>query len=118
VADDEGPNALAYVLPRRDVCVVGGTVEPVANGSPPSAPDPAVRAGILERCARIAPGITGAEVLGDRIGDRPVRAGGVRLEREARPDGGVTIHDYGHGGAGWTLAWGCALDVRDLVASL
>lgn len=115
VADDGGPNALAYVLPRGDLCVAGGTAEPVGGADPPGRPDPAVRSAILERCARIAPEITGATVLADRVGLRPVRTGGVRLEAEVRPDGGVTIHNYGHGGAGWTLAWGCALAVRDLI---
>lgn len=113
VADDRGPNALAYVLPRSDVWVAGGTSEPAGEDGEP---DPSVRDAILERCARIAPGLEDAEVVGDRVGLRPVRAGGVRLAAERRPDGGTTIHDYGHGGAGWTLAWGCALEVRALVA--
>ncbi|MGW4599655.1 amino acid oxidase, partial [Streptomyces sp. NPDC004457] len=32
----------------------------------------------------------------------------VRLERRLLPDGRVLVHDYGHGGAGVTVAWGCA----------
>ena len=115
VADDLGPNALAYVLPRADVWVAGGTSEPAEEAGEP---DLQVREAILERCGRIAPGLEDAEVVDDRVGLRPVRAGGVRLEAERRPDGGTTIHDYGHGGAGWTLAWGCALEVRALVAGL
>ena len=34
-------------------------------------------------------------------------AAGVRLERE-----GNVVHCYGHGGAGVTLSWGCADEVR------
>lgn len=115
VADDDGPNALAYVLPRTDVVVAGGTVEPATE---PGEPDPATREAILERCAAIAPGLAGAEVVGERTGLRPVRTGGVRLEAERRADGGTTIHDYGHGGAGWTLAWGCAFEVAALIAEV
>ena len=37
----------------------------------------------------------------------------VRLEAEGR-----VVHSYGHGGAGVTLSWGCADEVRDLVAEL
>ncbi|MFC7471920.1 FAD-dependent oxidoreductase [Actinomadura keratinilytica] len=39
----------------------------------------------------------------------------VRLEREELPGGGVLVHNYGHGGAGVTVAWGCADEVAALV---
>jgi D-amino-acid oxidase len=55
-----------------------------------------------------------------RVGLRPHRAGGVRLEAEPAfdsPQGRkVLIHNYGHGGAGITLSWGSADRVRELVA--
>jgi D-amino-acid oxidase len=38
----------------------------------------------------------------------------VRLEAEERA-GGTVVHCYGHGGAGVTLAWGCAEEVAGLV---
>jgi D-amino-acid oxidase len=37
----------------------------------------------------------------------------VRLERDQLPDGRTVIHNYGHGGAGFTLSWGCAREVLD-----
>lgn len=38
-------------------------------------------------------------------GLRPFRPAGFRVEREPLGDK-VLVHNYGHGGAGWTLAWG------------
>jgi D-amino-acid oxidase len=47
------------------------------------------------------------------VGLRPGRST-VRLEAEPRGDG-LIVHDYGHGGAGVTLSWGCAEEVVALV---
>ena len=44
----------------------------------------------------------------------PYRNGSYRLESEQRSDK-LIVHNYGHGGAGITLSWGCASKVRDLV---
>jgi glycine/D-amino acid oxidase-like deaminating enzyme len=52
------------------------------------------------------------------VGVRPHRKGGVRLELDARAladTGKRVVHNYGHGGAGITLAWGCAARVVALV---
>lgn len=38
---------------------------------------------------------------------RPFRPSGPRLEAEAFGEK-VVIHNYGHGGSGWSLSWGCA----------
>jgi D-amino-acid oxidase len=40
---------------------------------------------------------------------------GVRLEAEVLDGGVVLVHNYGHGGAGVTLSWGCALEVTATV---
>lgn len=44
---------------------------------------------------------------------RPFRAAGPRLEAEAVGDKRV-VHNYGHGGSGWSLSWGSAAAARDL----
>ncbi|MEO1220351.1 MAG: FAD-dependent oxidoreductase, partial [Pseudomonadota bacterium] len=46
---------------------------------------------------------------------RPFRTSGPRLEVD-RAGQRVLIHNYGHGGSGWSLAWGYAEAARDLVA--
>jgi D-amino-acid oxidase len=53
--------------------------------------------------------LRGAEILGHRVGLRPWRSE-VRLESE--PFGGSVLwHNYGHGGAGISMAWGCAAEI-------
>ena len=44
---------------------------------------------------------------------RPFRAEGPRIEVEAIGDKRV-VHNYGHGGSGWSLSWGSAAAARDL----
>lgn len=44
---------------------------------------------------------------------RPFRALGPRIEAETVGDKRV-VHNYGHGGSGWSLAWGSAAAARDL----
>lgn len=103
VVDADTPT---YVVPRADGCVVGGTYE---RGEAEETTDPAAIAAILERAPGLAPGIDTTRVLKTYAGLRPYR-GSVRLERHGR-----VIHNYGHGGAGFTLSWGTASEVARLV---
>lgn len=51
-------------------------------------------------------------------GLRPFRSHNVRVERELRSLDGkpsMITHSYGQGGAGWSLAFGCAGDVLQLL---
>jgi D-amino-acid oxidase len=61
--------------------------------------------------------IENPNVLAERVGLRPFRKSGVRLERAQLRDGRTVIHNYGHGGSGFTLSWGCAENVFRLVKS-
>jgi D-amino-acid oxidase len=109
---------LVYLFPHGDVLVLGGTE--VADDWNPR-PVPAVADRILRDCAAVEPRVTGVRVLGHRVGLRPFRPQ-VRLEAEppaAAPaghgPGPVVVHNYGHGGAGITLSWGCAREAAALV---
>lgn len=105
--------SMAYLFPqpgRR--LVLGGTAEEDA-WSPE--PDPEVAEAIVRRCAVLCPAVAGARVLEHRVGLRPARDA-VRLERVPLPDGRALVHNYGHGGAGVTVAWGCAEEAAVLAA--
>jgi len=110
--DQADPERLVYVVPRERDVVLGGTAQ---EGDEDIRPDAETAAAIRARCVAALPALERARVLGTRVGLRPARPA-VRLEAEARP-GGTVVHCYGHGGAGVTLAWGCAEEVVGLVAA-
>jgi D-amino-acid oxidase len=111
VVSTDASGAKSYVFPQPGRLVLGGTAEEDAWSLEP---DPAVAEAIVRRCAALRPEIAGARVLEHRVGLRPVRHA-VRLEQEPLPDGRVLVHNYGHGGAGVTVAWGCAEEAAGLV---
>jgi D-amino-acid oxidase len=112
VRDEEHPGGRAYVHPRSDDCILGGTLE---AGRWSTTPDPEQTAAILARCADIAPAVAGATVIDTVVGLRPGRSEvRVELDRDLLPV--PVVHNYGHGGAGITIGWGCAGDVTTLVA--
>ncbi|MFF4823614.1 FAD-dependent oxidoreductase [Streptomyces sp. NPDC001312] len=101
---DPASQSPTYVFPQPGRLLLGGTAE---EDDWSLTPDPAVAERIVERCAALRPEIAGARVLEHRVGLRPSRHA-VRLEREELPGGRALVHNYGHGGAGVTVAWGCA----------
>ncbi|WP_351230840.1 FAD-dependent oxidoreductase [Streptomyces sp. NPDC002133] len=104
-AADEASSTTTYFFPQPGRLILGGTAD---EGDRSLTPDPETSAAIVERCARIRPEIADARILGHRVGLRPVRAKGVRLDAADGPYGTRLVHNYGHGGAGVTVAWGCA----------
>lgn len=59
-----------------------------------------------------------SDPLSATVGYRYIRSrkDGLRLEKE--PSGSkIVYHNYGHGGAGVTLSWGCALDIAKEMTS-
>jgi D-amino-acid oxidase len=59
------------------------------------------------------PALGDATVLEHLVGLRPGRPT-VRLELDLKGSTRV-VHNYGHGGSGVTLGWGCAAEVVELV---
>uniref|UniRef100_A0A0R3RYP0 DAO domain-containing protein n=1 Tax=Elaeophora elaphi TaxID=1147741 RepID=A0A0R3RYP0_9BILA len=88
---------------------------------------PTDRTDILNRYYQLQPAMKSAAVLSEWSGLRPGRRGGIRLEmmtiRFPTPKSKETsnekvikvVHNYGHGGHGLTLGWGCAETVADLI---
>ncbi len=111
VVHDEPGHPIAYVVPRSKDCVLGGTAE---LDRWDLEPDVGAGDAIVERCTRLAPEVANARRIGPKVGLRPKRPS-VRLERATLGDGRTLIHDYGHGGAGVTLAFGCADEVVELL---
>jgi D-amino-acid oxidase len=106
-----GP-AWVGIVPHVDVVVLGGiAVENDWNLEP----DPAVADEILRRCVVVEPRLRDAPIVEHRVGLRPGRPS-VRLDREEL-DGAVVVHDYGHGGSGVLLSWGCAREALALLSS-
>jgi D-amino-acid oxidase len=102
-----------YFIAHDDHVVLGGRV---VHERLDLAPDNQITSGILDRCHAAEPRLRGARVISVRTGLRPTRAT-VRLEREEH-DGMLIIHNYGHGGSGVTLSWGCAREVLSLLTGL
>src|SRR5437660_1402537 len=100
---------LMYAIPRRNDCVFGGTNDISSD----LAVDPATTDRIVAECSRVL-NIEKPNVLTERVGLRPFRKSGVRLERDQLVDSRTVIHNYGHGGSGFTLSCGCAREVLKL----
>jgi D-amino-acid oxidase len=119
---------LVYLFPHGETVVLGGTE---VGGDWNTEPVPAVAERILRDCAAVEPRLRGARVVGHRVGLRPFRPE-IRLEAERSgpgPDGAghgtdgadggpgpLVVHNYGHGGAGVTVSWGCARQAAALAA--
>lgn len=108
VSTGDSPDLIA-IYPHGRHVVLGGTAHPYQDDR---TPDPTVTDAILRRCIAVEPRLRDAEVTDVRVGLRPTRPE-IRLDRD--PASGI-IHNYGHGGAGVSLAWGCAQTVLELTA--
>jgi D-amino-acid oxidase len=113
IEHDESPAPTYYLPHGQDRIVLGGSAE---HGRSDLAPDRAVSAAIVRRCAAVEPSLARATVREHRVGLRPARAR-IRLERTPLGRRHV-IHNYGHGGSGVTISWGCAREVLRLIGEL
>ena len=108
---DEYLDELVYMIPRTDCIVIGGSAK--ANVSSTS-PDEKLTQRILNRATKLVPELKNLELMLSVVGLRPGRSS-VRLEQDPNLP---IIHNYGHGGAGYTVSWGCAENVYELMSDL
>lgn len=110
VSRDPEPPWIVYMFPHGGTVLLGGTND---EGNWDMDPSAEVAERIMAGCCAIEPRLRGAEILGHRVGLRPWRPE-VRLESEPLGSG-VLWHNYGHGGAGISLSWGCAAEITSAI---
>ncbi|KAG7092991.1 hypothetical protein E1B28_009290 [Marasmius oreades] len=123
-ADAAGVNEIVFIVPRNDkILLLGGFAESDEWKLDLTLDSPVMKR-MKARCESFIPGLKNARVdptYPMAQGLRPFRRQNVRVERELRPHissptkPSRIVHSYGHGGAGWSLTFGCAGDVLGLV---
>jgi D-amino-acid oxidase len=109
IADPFGESWTSW-FPHGNQVVLGGIAQ---EGDWETAPRAADAERILTACAEIEPRFADARVIEQRVGLRPARDT-IRVEAE-RIGSGLVVHDYGHGGTGVGLSWGCAREAVTLL---
>ncbi|SFN64822.1 D-amino-acid:oxygen oxidoreductase [Algoriphagus ornithinivorans] len=105
-ADPTKKGALSYIINRSQDAVIGGTDYDNDWNENEDARDTDL---ILNRLKAFGVS-TPPKVLEILVGLRPKRSA-VRFQFD--PQYPRIFHNYGHGGAGFTVAWGCALELAE-----
>ena len=117
LVDEHNLAQLTYIVPRTHDIVLGGTYE---EENESTEINPETSRAILQRCTQLVPTfatLAPNDIVSLDCGLRPVRST-VRLEAERPAPQQLLIHNYGHGGAGITLSWGCAMEVVELLKGI
>jgi glycine/D-amino acid oxidase-like deaminating enzyme len=128
-ADVDSSGEIVFLVPRNDnILLIGGIAEQHEHGLDLTLDSPSIKR-MRAHCESFMPALKNARLDPEyplAQGLRPFRQRNVRVERELRVHrttgngdrkGKVSriVHNYGHGGAGWSLSFGCAGDVLALV---
>lgn len=121
-ADTAHDGEIVFLVPRNDNILLLGGIAQKGEAELDLTLDSPVIKRMRARCEKFLPSLKNAR-LDDEYplaqGLRPCRTRNVRCEREARTRGlrgqSKIVHSYGHGGAGWSLSFGCAEDVATMV---
>jgi len=108
-ADSTKKGALTYIINRSEDCVIGGTDYLNDWNLNVESSDTAV---ITKRLAQTGLSQKSPEIIEEIVGLRPKRSA-VRFEFDKQYP--IIFHNYGHGGAGFTVAWGCAIELSQKI---
>ena len=111
IIDENGKRAVFYAVPRTNDVILGGTAELDNESIEPNEETTRI---ILQKAKELVPELSDSTVIESLVGLRPARPT-VRLERDEQYP--WLIHNYGHSGAGYTLSWGCAIHVGEVLVS-
>lgn len=120
---DDGSDEAMYIMQRAagGGTIIGGCLQ---HGSWESQADPNLANRILQRavdiCPTLAPKtgkVTELSVIRHGVGLRPMREGGIRVEKE-RIGKEWVVHNYGHAGYGYQASWGSAWEAERLVKEI
>ncbi|XP_014662592.1 PREDICTED: D-aspartate oxidase-like isoform X2 [Priapulus caudatus] len=103
-----------YIVPGVEIVTLGGTG---VKGAWNTTPDAEVSQRIWRNCCNVLPSLKDAKVVREAVGLRPFRPT-VRLEMETLKSAAgdiKVVHNYGHGGSGFTVQWGVAREAAELV---
>ncbi len=103
-----GDQEMAYIIPRSDGIILGGSAKKHQSSTKAN---PSLTERIITYCSAFEPSVLKLPVLDVKVGLRPGRPQ-IRLEKDPHL---AVIHNYGHGGAGFTVSWGCAEEVLQLL---
>ena len=103
-----------YLIPRGNVLVVGGSY---LEGDAAHEIRPQERKRLLRNAHNLGIDVKESEPVAEWVGFRPVRQT-VRCEIDdtvGKQEGIKVVHNYGHGGSGWTVNVGAAKEVANLL---
>ncbi|KAG8582461.1 hypothetical protein GDO81_008062 [Engystomops pustulosus] len=106
-----------YIYPGISYVTLGGTRKKDDWSCLPNAQTSKV---ILERCCHLEPSLYGAPVIQEKAGLRPTRSA-LRIVKDVLVKNGQqlpVIHNYGHGGGGFSIHWGTANEATKLLQQL
>lgn len=125
---DDGPDEATYIMHRAagGGCVLGGCLQ---KNNWESQPDPNLAIRIMKRCVTLCPelvpkgkGIEALDIIRHGVGLRPMRNGGIRVEKDGlkgRDGESVNVvHNYGHGGYGYQTSYGASQAAQKLVEEM